>query len=170
MKKTILLGLVLTLCASYMSAQKIGYINVGNILTEMPAAGRADSTLVLYQKQESMKGDTLAKIFEKEYQVFVEAYNAGTLSPSQTQKRQEELKKQQQILQSYAQEVENKVEILRKQLLQPILNQLDDVIRQVGKEGNYDVILDASSGLFLYAQESEDIAPVIRKKLGLKEK
>lgn len=170
MKKILLTGLVICVCILSGTAQKLGHINIGNIIADMPEAAKADSTLILYQKQESSKGDTLAKIFQKEYQVFVEAYNAGTLSPSQAQKRQEELRKNQAIIQNYAEEVRQKVEVLRKQLLQPILNQLDDIIRNIGKEGKYDIIFDASSGVFLFAQDSEDVAPLVRKKLGLKEK
>ena len=170
MKKTIIFVLGFFLVLSMCTAQKVGHLNLGNILAEMPEAGRADSTLILYQKQESMKGDTIAKLFEKEYKVFVDAYNAGTLSPSQTQKRQEELQKQQRIIQAYAKDVEQKVEVLRQQLLQPILAKLDAAIKEVGKVGKYDAILDVSSGFMLYAQESEDIAPLVREKLGLKSK
>ncbi len=148
-------------------AQKLGHINLGNLIADMPDAAKADSTLVLYQKQESIKGDSAAAIFQKEYKVFVEAYNAGTLSAIQAQKRQEELQKQQQIIQAYQSEVQQKVEILRKQLLQPILIKIDDAIRAVGKENNYTVIFDTSGGTMLYAIESEDVTPLVKKKLGL---
>ncbi len=167
MRKLFLLVLIFSTCMTVGNAQKLGHINLGNLLSEMPEAARADSTLVLYQKQESLKGDSIAVLFQKEYKVFVEAYNAGTLSATQTQKRQEELQKQQQIIQAYANDVQQKVEILRKQLLQPLLNRLDDAIRAIGAENGYTAIFDTSGGSLLYAQESEDVTPLVKKKLGI---
>ena len=168
MRKSLLLVATLFALTAVGTAQKVGHMNLGNLLAGMPEAGRADSTLVLYQKQESMKGDTLAKLFQAEYKVFVEAYNAGTLSTIQAQKRQEDLQKKQDVLKAYAQEVDQKVEILRKQLLQPILLKIDDAIRLVGKENNFSVIFDTSNGAMLFAQESEDVTPLVKKKLDIK--
>ena len=168
MRKSLLLIATLFALTAVSTAQKVGHMNLGNLLASMPEAGRADSTLVLYQKQESMKGDTLAKLFQAEYKVFVEAYNAGTLSSIQTQKRQEDLQKKQEVLKAYAQEVDQKVEILRKQLLQPILLKIDDAIKLVGKENNFSVIFDTSNGAMLFAQESEDVTALVKKKLEIK--
>jgi outer membrane protein len=167
MRKFFLLVLIFSAFITVGNAQKLGHINLGNLIAEMPEAARADSTLVLYQKQESMKGDSIAVLFQKEYKVFVEAYNAGTLSATQAQKRQEELQKQQQIIQAYANDVQQKVEILRKQLLQPILAKLDDAIRAIGVENAYTAIFDTSEGAMLFALESEDVTPLVKKKLGL---
>ncbi len=168
MRKSFLLVITLLALAVVGNAQKVGHMNLGNLLAGMPEAGRADSTLVLYQKQESMKGDTLAKLFQAEYKVFVEAYNAGTLSSIQTQKRQEDLQKKQEMLKAYAQEVEQKVEILRKQLLQPILLKIDDAIKLIGKENGFSFIFDTSNGAMLFAQESEDVTALVKKKLDIK--
>lgn len=146
-------------------AQKVGHMNLGNLISEMPEANRADSTLVIFQKQESLKGDTLAKVFQSEYKVFVEAYNAGTLSSIQAQKRQEDLQKKQEALKYYAEEIEQKIEVLRKQLLQPILLKIDNAIDLVGKENGFSVIFDTSNGSMLYALESEDVTELVKKKL-----
>ena len=168
MRKTIVLVIALFAVLDVLSAQKIGHMNLGNLLAEMPEAGRADSTLVLYQKQESMTGDSLAVIFENEYKVFEEAYRAGTLSQQQSQKRQEELEKKRQQIVGYMQSVKDKVEILRQQLLQPILAKIEDAIKLVGKEEGFDAIFDMSTGQLLFAQESQDITPLVKKKLGMK--
>lgn len=168
MRKSLLLVITFFALAVVGNAQKVGHMNLGNLLAAMPEAGRADSTLVLYQKQESMKGDTLAKLFQAEYKVFIEAYNAGTLSTIQTQKRQEDLQKKQEKLKIYAQEVDQKVEILRKQLLQPILLKIDDAIKLVGKENGFSFIFDTSNGTMLFAQESEDVTVLVKKKLDIK--
>ena len=167
MKKTIF-TVALVLAAIVSNAQKIGHMNSGNLLAQLPEVAKADTGLVLYQKDLMLTGDTLAKAFEAEYKVFVEAYNAGTLSQQQTQKRQAELQKQQQKLQAYAQEVDQRVANLRRQLLQPVLTKLDEAIRAIAKENGYSFIFDTSTGGSLFAAESDDVTPLVKKKLGIK--
>ena len=72
------------------------------------------------------------------------------------------------MLKAYAQEVDQKVEILRKQLLQPILMKIDDAIKLIGKENGFSVIFDTSNGAMLFAQESEDVTALVKKKLDIK--
>ncbi|MBL7813989.1 MAG: OmpH family outer membrane protein [Saprospiraceae bacterium] len=166
--KIVIVFTFLFMAVQAISAQKIGHINSGNILALMPDAAKADSGLVLYRNELVAKGDSAGRAFEKEYKAFVEAYNAGTLSQIQVQKRQEELQKAQQTLQAYAQEIDARIANLRRQLLQPILEKLDDAIRAIGKEGNYQAIFDSSTGSTLFAQESDDVSELVKKKLGLK--
>lgn len=168
LKFSLALAIFLSVVGNTATAQKIGHLNAGNLISLMPDAIKADSGLILYKKDLVATGDSLGKVFEKEYKAFGEAYNAGTLSQTEVKKRQAELQKMQQSLQAYAQEVEQRVANLRRQLLQPILAKLDEAIRAIGKEGNYQVILDTSNGSALFAAESDDVSELVKKKLGLK--
>ena len=166
--KKIFFSLTLCTLAIVCNAQKIGHLNSGNLLAQMPQVAKADTVLNFYQKDLLSKGDTLAKIFETDYKVFMEAYNAGTLSAVQSQKRQEELQKSQQYLQAYAQDVEQKVTTLRRQLLQPIMGEMEEAIRVVAKENGFTVVFDTSNGSALYAAEGDDITALVKVKLKLK--
>lgn len=167
MRKLPIIALFLcTMSAAF--SQKIGHMNSGNLLAQMPEVARADSVLKLYQNDLLLKRDTIMKAFESEYKAYLGAKQAGTLSAVQDQKRQEALQKQQQAIQLYGQDSEQKVGILRKQLLQPILGRLDDAIQLIGKEGGYQIIFDSSNGTALFATESDDVTPEVKKKLGLK--
>ncbi len=159
--------MAIVFAAFAVNAQKIGHLNSGNMLTLIPETAKADSGLTIYRNDLLMEGDSIAKVFEQDYKVYIEAYKAGTLSALQSQKRQEELQKKQQYLQAYAQEVEERVANLRRQLLQPILAKLDEAIRAVAKENGYNFIFDTGTGATLYAAESDDVAPLVKKKLGL---
>ena len=169
MKKLLVIVGVLVCINSFASAQKIGIINSRNLLVEMPDVAKSDTLMVLYQKQLSTKGDSMGKAFQEEYKTYVTAYQGGTLPAVQLQKKREELQKKQADLQSYTKDSEQKLAILRKQLLQPILAKMDDAIRVIGKEGQYSAIFDTSVGETLYAADAIDIAPLLRQKLGLKE-
>jgi outer membrane protein len=166
--KIALLCILFVFASNVTKAQKIGHLNSGNIIALMPEAAKADSGLVLYRNDLVAQGDSVSKVFEKEYKTFVEAYNAGTLTQVQVQKRQEELQKMQQMLQNYGQEIETRVQNVRRQLLQPILAKLDEAIQAIGKESGYTIIFDTSNGSTLYAQDSDDVAALVKTKLGLK--
>jgi outer membrane protein len=168
MRKKIMLLIALIGLSFGVNAQKIGHLNSGNMLTFMPEAAKADTVLVIFRNGLMAKGDTLAMAFKKEYDAFMGAYNAGTLSAQQAQKRQADLENQQKALQAYGQDMEQQVATLRQQLLQPILAKLDEAIKAVAKENMFTIIFDTASGSSLYAQESDDIMPLVKQKLGIK--
>ena len=64
--------------------------------------------------------------------------------------------------------MEEDMATLRRQLLQPLVNKLDEAVRVVGKEGGYQVIFDTSNGSALFAAESDDVTALVKAKLGLK--
>lgn len=149
-------------------AQKIGHLNTGNLLEQMPEVALADSTLRLEQKRLLAVGDSLAQVFEKEYKVYEDASKAGTLSGIESQKRQQMLAGMQQELQTYEELMNQKLQQTRGQLLAPILTKVDAAIQAIGKEGGYAYIIDVSKGDALYVDEAEDIMPKVKAKLGLK--
>jgi outer membrane protein len=171
--KNFIFSFALLLLCSYtgfgqQTVQKLGHMNANNLLVELPEAILADSTLVLYRNGLIKQGDTLVAAFKVEYEAFVGAYNAGTLSALQTQKRKEDLERKQQVLQAYESDVQQKVGVLREQLLAPIVKKLNDAIVSVAKENGYTFIFDTGAGNSLFAAESDDITPMVRKRLGLK--
>ena len=53
------------------------------------------------------------------------------------------------------------------EILKPIIDKAKKAINDVAKEKGYDYILDTGLGMVLYASDSEDILPLVKKKLGL---
>ena len=51
--------------------------------------------------------------------------------------------------------------------LEPILSKARKAIEDVATEGGFTYIFDKSQGSILYAQESENILPLVKKKLKL---
>ena len=54
-----------------------------------------------------------------------------------------------------------------EKLLQPIIDKAKQAIDDVAKENNYTYVLDSSMGVVLYSIESDDILPLVKKKLGI---
>jgi outer membrane protein len=48
------------------------------------------------------------------------------------------------------------------------LKKAEEAINSVAKENKFSYIFDASAGTLLYAQDSDDVMPMVKTKLGLK--
>ena len=56
----------------------------------------------------------------------------------------------------------------KEELYTPILKKAEEAINSVAKENKFSYIFDASAGTLLYAQDSDDVLPMVKTKLGLK--
>lgn len=170
MKKILNIAILFFAFAGFntIAAQKFGYMNAGNFLESLPEVRKSDSLLVLYQDTLAAKGKGMMDKFEVEYKAYIEEANKGTLPPVQAQQKEANLQKQNEAIESYRKEAQQRIELRRQVLLKPILTKIDVAVKAVGKEGGYTFIFDTSSGSMLFAAESEDITPLVRKKLGMK--
>ncbi|MEM9990402.1 MAG: OmpH family outer membrane protein, partial [Bacteroidota bacterium] len=147
MNKLVALGLLL--CAflgstATMEAQKYGHLNSGNLLSQLPAVEQADKEMEAYQKQLIAKGEEMAKAFQTKLNAYMEKANAGTLSKVQEQAEQTKLQQEQQSIAKYEKEIVVKMQQKRQELLAPILQKVDAVIKAIGEEQGYDMIFDTS--------------------------
>jgi len=74
------------------------------------------------------------------------------------QNRVEEFKNQSQELLSKKEQ----------ELIQPLIDKAKKAISDVAKERGYTYIFDVSAGSLLYYQDSDDIMPYVKEKLGIK--
>ena len=81
------------------------------------------------------------------------------------QKELQDLNERIQTFQNTAQEDwQNK----ENELLTPIINKAKKGIEDVAKENGYTYVFDTSVGVLLYFEPSDDIMPLVKKKLGIK--
>lgn len=161
----LLFALVFTTISA--NAQKFGYINSALLLTELPEVKAADSELETYQKQLMATGEKMVKDFEAKYQSIAKEVAEGLLSKVQQQAKEGELAQEQQKIQAYEVEVQQKILKKREELYQPILDKVKVAIEAVGKENGYTMILDASNGTILFGDPSNDVMAQVKTKLGL---
>ena len=76
---------------------------------------------------------------------------------------------------SVSKNIQNQIANAQKQLqqreqdlLKPIIDRAKKAISDVAAEGGYTYILDSGTAAVLYSQDSDDIMPLVKKKLGLK--
>ena len=150
-----------------LQAQKFGYVHSGQLLEMHPKLAEANAELEAFQKTESASFDERVKAFDAKYQKFAKDYEGGLLSQVEAAKMQETLGAEQQELAQLEQQTQFKIAQKREQLVQPLLQDLDTAIKEVGKEGGYVFIFDTNGGgNILYAQEQDDVTDLVKAKLG----
>ncbi|HMX40576.1 MAG TPA: OmpH family outer membrane protein [Saprospiraceae bacterium] len=164
---TLLLALGIASALSAQTAPRYGHMNLGNLLEELPETKTANESLKVFADKLSATDDSLTRAFQTAYSALEAEYKAGGLTPVQAQKRQEELQKQQEFIQKFEQEAQQKVSDKRDELLKPILAKINDAIKAVAKEAGYAMIFDTSSGVMLFAADTEDVTALVKKKLGI---
>ena len=161
-----LLFIALTLSAQT-DAPKYGHMNLGNLLDEMPATKVAEDSLKIFAARLSVKDSTMTHAFQQAYLLLQKQYEARELTAVQVQQRQAELEKQRQEIQEYEAKAQQDLEAKRGELLKPILDKINDAIKAVAKENGFMMIFDVSTGSMLFASETIDVTPLVKKKLGL---
>ena len=164
--KLMIIGLMV-ITATTSQAQKFGYINSAELLSELPAVKAADSQLETYQKQLMTSGEAMVKQLETKFQAYSKEAQEGMLSQVQMQKKEEELGAEQQKIQQYEVEVQSKILAKREELYKPILDKVKVAIENVGKEQGYTMIFDSSAGTILHANDSENLMALVKAKMGM---
>ena len=161
--------LLLVAVTSQVNAQKFGHLNSGNLLIQIPATKAADEKLKTLQDSLVTVGEAQAKIAQEEYAAFVKEYQGGNVPPALAQKKQAEFEKKEQELAQLEDNIAAQLASKRKELLGPILDELEKAVNEVGKEGGYTLIFDTSVfNTILFARDSDDVEPLVKAKMGIK--
>ena len=148
------------------SETKIGYIDSQIIMSEYEDVRQVQVELEKEQKR-------LQTVYERKLvslDSLKTAYQTGSIILSEQKKiqmenniRQKEQEMQQWQLQYFGPEGE--LYKLQNQLLAPILNTIDSVIKKIGEERSYDYIFDAVQGSIVYALDSHNLTQEVLDEL-----
>ena len=171
MKKILLLSAFVALGVVLSSAQeKYGHLNYGGLISSMEETQAANSELEAYQKQLVAKGEEMAKKFQQDFEAALKEAQAGNLTPVQQQEKEQELGKRRDEIIAYEQEVREKVEAKRQELLGPIIDKAQTALKEVAKENGFAMIFDTSVfNAVLFAEDTDDVMPLVKAKLGMTE-
>lgn len=147
---------------------KIGYVDSQKILAQFQEA--IDAQNKLEEIRNVYQAEYEAKL--REYQEMAQEIESQSLLLSE-EKKKEKLK----LLQDKAAEIDKyKFEKLNpeggefykknQELFKPVIDKINTVIQKIGTVEEYDMILDASSGVLLHALPKYDLTPQILEELG----
>lgn len=85
------------------------------------------------------------------------------------EEKERDYQKRVREMQLKSEDAQFELQQLEKQVMSPILNELQKVIKEVGEKNGYALILDSRAGL-LYFDKSLDISEMVRKELDARQK
>jgi outer membrane protein len=170
MKKILyIIGAVLFLSSGMkMSAQelKLGHINTQELISMMPESDSAQKKL----QKEAQDLEKQMELMQVEYNNKLEQYvnEQEQMSEIIKQTKEEELQSLQQRIQSFQGTAQQNLQKVQSKLFQPILKKANGAIEEVAKEQGFTYVFDSSAGVIIFAAEdSKDIMPLVKEKLGL---
>jgi outer membrane protein len=147
------------------ASNKLACISINEVMTAMPEFRKADTTLAEYRSA-----------LEQQFEAYKTQYNqdAAVLTSKDTVKftrpqldiKRKGLAELLAKLQGYDQEAGQLLTQKRSSLLLPIQKKAEDAIQQVSKDNGYAFVFEKES-LHVFPS-SEDILPLVKKKLGLR--
>jgi outer membrane protein len=163
MKKLLLIA-VAAVALTSVNAQKIGYINTGELIGSMPEAAKADADLKEYQNFLGEKFQDLQDDLGRKDSTF----SADSLKMTATMKeiKREELIKLYTEVQGYQGKMQKEYEAKYQEKLGPIRDKAIEAIRMVAKEAGYAYILNEEQ--LLVAPPADNIINLVKAKLGIK--
>jgi len=167
MKKVLLaIALTLGIAGTAAAQQKLGHINIQELLATMPQQTVAEEEIQKYVQQLE---NTLAEM-QTEYQTKLQDFqeNQGSWSEPQLQNKSKELQSLQQRIYEYQQSAQQDLQREQYEKQAPILEDIQDAINTVGKENGFAYIFDVSQGSVIYTEGGEDVMPLVKAELGIK--
>ena len=150
MKKILKIVLTVAFVAGSTSvfAQKLGRINMQELVFAMPETAEMQKNLEAYQKELQDQLETIGVEFNNKLNEYTKQ-----VSDEFVQVSQQDMQKKQ------------------GELLEPIIVKAQDAVKEVSKAGGYTVVYDTSVNAVAYFDEAvvTDILPAVKTKLGIKD-
>ena len=146
-------------------AQKTGFVNLNDLLLLMPERKKAETDIQDYAKQL----DSQLKTMSAEYESKVGEYQKQEAMMAEPLKvdKQKELADLEERIRTFQSTAQESLQKKQSELLEPMVKKAKKAIEDVSKEGSYKQVFDTSSGIVLYNDPADDIAALVKKKLGV---
>lgn len=160
------LAIVLSLLAVYFvkSSSQLVFVDVNKLIAGYDRTKVAKAEFD--RKTNLMKANVDSLIVNWQAELKNYEKERTTLSSKELKLKQELLGNKQQQVNGYQEAIQKKIQEEDKKITQTVINDINDYIREYGKEHNYKIIFGASGGgNIMYADESTDLTEEILKGL-----
>lgn len=147
------------------SAQKFGHINSNKLLMAMPERNTIEANIKTY----AAELEAQLSAMHKEYQSKVSAFQAKSENMTETVRNSKikEITDLEGRIQEFQTSAQAELQEKEEKLLQPLIDKAKKAIEDVASENGYTYIFDSGVGVLLYQKDSNDIMPLVKKKMGL---
>jgi outer membrane protein len=161
----VLVLLTSTFAVSAQAQQKFGHINFSRLYSQMPGQ---DSVIKVYETYARGLQNQLATMqAELESKITEYQANQATWSNIIKQTKEREIQDIQARMEEFNQQAQQDLVDKEDELTRPIIEKARKAIEDVAKENGYTYIFNSTDGLLLYATPSDDVMPLVKKKLGI---
>ncbi len=160
----LLAAVLLTTGIRAQAQNKIGYIALSDIILSMPEAKKADTALqqfrdALYQSAQDKNAafdDAVAKFYK----------DSATMVPAVKEVKRKGLQDQMTAMQGEEQRIQEELRKKQDEMSAPIQKKALDAVQAVAKENGFTYVFVKEA--LLVSPPADDMAPLVKKKLGLK--
>lgn len=147
-------------------ANKFGYISSSQLLSIMPESKEAERKLRIEVEKLEEELNKLNVEYQNKLQNYMDEQESLTTAVRQLRER--ELLELQNRIQEFHAGSQEIIQQRRRELMQPIFEKIENVISDVAREKAYYFVFDLdSSGILYFSDETEDILPLVKERLGL---
>lgn len=147
-------------------AQKFGHIDFAKLYAVMPGLDSVQIKYKDYAEQLRKQIGTMQTELENKYADY--QANSATMSSIIKQTKEKEMSDLNERIQAFNTQAQQDLAAKESELTTPIIEKARKAVSDVAKEHNYAYIFNSAEGLLLYAQESDDVTALVKKKLGIK--
>ncbi len=169
MKKSLILlmAAMIAMCGTAFAQKnvKLGHINSTELMQIMPGRDSAQAQLQTEVSALEAQLKTMQNELEKKYNEYQEKQSQYSELIRST--KQKELSDMDSRIRLFSEDATKQLQAREQELLQPIIDRAKKAINDVAKENGYTYIFDSGVGVLLYQQDSDDIMPLVKKKLNL---
>ncbi|MBQ7440966.1 MAG: OmpH family outer membrane protein [Prevotella sp.] len=162
MKKIIMVLMLMAPMATF--AQKFGHVDAQSIMQAMPEFIKARGDL----EAQSKEYENDLKAMQDELQRKSETYDKtkSTMNATKQQETETELQQMFAKIQQANQDYQQQLNKMQQEKLAPIMNKVTTAIQNVGKNGGYVYIMDASMGIPYISQTlSKDVTADVKAEI-----
>ncbi|HPE99277.1 MAG TPA: OmpH family outer membrane protein [Bacteroidales bacterium] len=170
MKNVFVLFISLLLFVNVQSLQaqvklKLGHINSTDLMEVMPGRDSAQKVLQEFAKSLDEQLTLMNNEFQTKYQDYMT--NEATFLEPIKQMKQKELLDLQTRIDDFKAQAQDLLSQKESELVQPLIDKAKKAIDEVAVEKGYNYIFDTGTGALIYYQDSDDIMPFVKAKLGI---
>ncbi len=141
------------------TAFRVAYVDLQKALQTVEAGRNAKSSLEKEVQSKKAEIEKAQAALQKEAEEFEK--KVAILNDSAKAAKQAELQKKFVDLQKNAAESQMNLQGKERELTKPIIDALRSVIEALGKERNYQLVLERNEGAVLFAQGGEDVTDTV---------
>ena len=162
---TIIAALVaIPLASSAQSQQKIGHVNISEIMSSLPEKDSAQVQLDKETREVEAAYEELTVAYNKLYDEYQKGLPGFTELVKKT--KEDELLDRQKRLTEFQQNATSLLQRRNGELIQPIYDKIIKAVEKVATENGFTYILDTGNGSVIFtSKDSHDINPLVLKIL-----